>query len=274
MPVAIKEWAVTVRALAEGEQLLTLRKGGIREENKHFEIEHDRFFLYPTFDHQRNDLVRQSHMPELERALEEGVWPDARAARRGAAPGRRHPAARPRADPGLGRGVGQLPDHRPARDRRALALLHLDERLRGEAAGLEAPPPASRDRPAHLSHPAPGDGQGAARVSRLPLLDRPLPRAALRGHAGPLRRRVRARVGGDRGDRLGRGTRSSLSRRGVPRRRMSESGRGLGREPFAVVLRPSRVGARAAGRRGARRPGGFRKTSPSCSRPRPSRSPW
>jgi hypothetical protein len=76
MPIALKEWAVTVRALAEGEQLLTLRKGGIREENKHFEIEHDQFFLYPTFDHQRNDLVRDSHVPELGRALEEGVWPD------------------------------------------------------------------------------------------------------------------------------------------------------------------------------------------------------
>ena len=76
MPVAFKEWAVTVRALGEGEQLLTLRKGGIREEHKHFEIEHDRFFLYPTFDHQRSDLVRASHRPELERALEEGVWPD------------------------------------------------------------------------------------------------------------------------------------------------------------------------------------------------------
>src|SRR4028119_2294429 len=77
MPTALKEWAVTVRALAEGEQLLTLRKGGIREENKHFEIEHDRFFLYPTFDHQRNDLVRDSHLPELGRALEEGAWPEA-----------------------------------------------------------------------------------------------------------------------------------------------------------------------------------------------------
>ncbi|HEV2074887.1 MAG TPA: DUF1802 family protein [Thermoleophilaceae bacterium] len=76
MPIAFKEWAVTVRALAEGEQLLTLRKGGIREEHKHFEIEHDRFFLYPTFDHQRNDLVRDSHQPELARALEEGVWSD------------------------------------------------------------------------------------------------------------------------------------------------------------------------------------------------------
>jgi hypothetical protein len=76
MPVAFKEWAVTVRALAEGEQLLTLRKGGIREENRHFELDHERFFLYPTFDHQRNNLVRQSHHPELRRALEEGVWAD------------------------------------------------------------------------------------------------------------------------------------------------------------------------------------------------------
>jgi hypothetical protein len=76
MPIAFKEWAVTVRALAEGEQLLTLRKGGIRESGKHFRVEHDRFFLYPTFDHQRGDLVRESHQPELRRALEEGVWPD------------------------------------------------------------------------------------------------------------------------------------------------------------------------------------------------------
>ena len=74
MPIAFKEWAVTVRALAEGEQLVTLRKGGIREPDKHFALEHDRFFLYPTFDHQRGDLVRESHQPELRRALEEGVW--------------------------------------------------------------------------------------------------------------------------------------------------------------------------------------------------------
>ncbi len=76
MPIALKEWAVTVRALAEGEQLITLRKGGIREPDKHFQLEHERFFLYPTFDHQCNDLVRESHQPELRRALEEGVWSD------------------------------------------------------------------------------------------------------------------------------------------------------------------------------------------------------
>src|ERR1700712_2329282 len=76
MPIAFKEWSVTVRALAESEQLLTLRKGGIREENKHFEIEHDQFFLYPTFDHQRNDLLRDSHLPERDRAIEGGRCPD------------------------------------------------------------------------------------------------------------------------------------------------------------------------------------------------------
>ncbi|HEY3828159.1 MAG TPA: DUF1802 family protein [Solirubrobacteraceae bacterium] len=76
MPIALKEWAVTVRALAEGEQLITLRKGSIREADRNFRLEHERFFLYPTFDHQRNDLVRESHQPELRRALEEGVWND------------------------------------------------------------------------------------------------------------------------------------------------------------------------------------------------------
>ncbi|HUR83703.1 MAG TPA: DUF1802 family protein [Solirubrobacteraceae bacterium] len=79
MPIAFKEWAVTVRALAEGEQLITLRKGGIRESEKRFRVEHERFFLYPTFDHQRRDLVRASHIPELDRALEEGVWPEGEA---------------------------------------------------------------------------------------------------------------------------------------------------------------------------------------------------
>jgi hypothetical protein len=76
MPIAFKEWAVTVRALAEGEQLITLRKGGIREPGKSLRLAHERFFLYPTFDHETGNLVRESHQPELRRALEEGVWSD------------------------------------------------------------------------------------------------------------------------------------------------------------------------------------------------------
>ncbi len=75
MPIALKEWAVTVRALAEGEQLLTLRTAN-GDDGENPCLDHDQFFLYPTFDHQRNDLIRGSHQPELRRALEEGVWPD------------------------------------------------------------------------------------------------------------------------------------------------------------------------------------------------------
>jgi hypothetical protein len=76
MPIAFKEWAVTVRALAEGEQLITFRKAPIRELGKPIRLAHERFFLYPTFDHETGDLVRESHRPELRRALEEGVWSD------------------------------------------------------------------------------------------------------------------------------------------------------------------------------------------------------
>lgn len=72
MPIALKEWAVTVRALSEGEQLLTVVAG----DGPAAELEHETFFLYPTFEHEKNDLVREAHHPELERALEEGVWPD------------------------------------------------------------------------------------------------------------------------------------------------------------------------------------------------------
>ena len=121
MPIAFKEWAVTVRALAEGEQLVTLRKGGIREPSKHFALEHDRFFLYPTFDHQRNDLVRESHQPELRRALEEGVWADGEP-----------PAHALTLDGGIAQPdrvrirawaevAGSLDGHRPPRRRRAVA---------------------------------------------------------------------------------------------------------------------------------------------------------
>ncbi len=47
MPIAFKEWAVTVRALAEGEQLLTLRKGGAGGDDR-FKLDHSKFFLYPA----------------------------------------------------------------------------------------------------------------------------------------------------------------------------------------------------------------------------------
>ena len=52
---ALKEWAVTIAALAAGDQVLIVRKGGIGE--KRFELPHPRFYLFPTFAHQRPELV-------------------------------------------------------------------------------------------------------------------------------------------------------------------------------------------------------------------------
>ena len=55
---------------------MTLRKGMLPRDGKPFRLPHQRFFLYPTFEDQPGDLVRESHQPELRRALEEGVWSD------------------------------------------------------------------------------------------------------------------------------------------------------------------------------------------------------
>ncbi|PKB80066.1 MAG: hypothetical protein BZY88_10030 [SAR202 cluster bacterium Io17-Chloro-G9] len=67
--MALKEWAVTVEALAQGEQVLLLRKGGIHEEGKDFRVIHREFLLYPTYEHQKQELLQPAHQPALERLL-------------------------------------------------------------------------------------------------------------------------------------------------------------------------------------------------------------
>lgn len=86
MNTALKEWDAQVRALETGRASLIVRKGGIVEKNGAFEIEHARFWLYPTFLHQNlgelrpefSGLLRDDpHPGELEiRALArvERVW--------------------------------------------------------------------------------------------------------------------------------------------------------------------------------------------------------
>jgi hypothetical protein len=69
--MALKEWAVTVRALANGTQVLLLRKGGINEWGKDFRVIHPEFLLYPTYEHQREDLLKEGYQSELRRILEE-----------------------------------------------------------------------------------------------------------------------------------------------------------------------------------------------------------
>ena len=67
--LALKEWAITVQALADGDQIMMLRKGGIHEESKDFRVVHPEFLLYPTYLHQREDLLKDSHQPALRRLL-------------------------------------------------------------------------------------------------------------------------------------------------------------------------------------------------------------
>jgi len=58
---ACKEWAVVVRALLEGEQLLDVRKGGLREDGRHFDLQATRFWLYPTVEHQEPELLKPAY---------------------------------------------------------------------------------------------------------------------------------------------------------------------------------------------------------------------
>ena len=52
---ALKEWAVIVHALLEGEQIVDVRKGGIKEDGRHFDVPAKRFWLSPTAEHQQRD---------------------------------------------------------------------------------------------------------------------------------------------------------------------------------------------------------------------------
>ncbi len=69
--MALKEWAVTVEALASGKQILLLRKGGIHEDGKDFRVIHNEFLLYPTYEHQKPELLQPAHQPALKALLEQ-----------------------------------------------------------------------------------------------------------------------------------------------------------------------------------------------------------
>ena len=67
LPVpAFKEWAVVVRALLEGEQILDVRKGGLREEGRHFSVQSSRVWLYPD-RRAPGARARQARLPALDR---------------------------------------------------------------------------------------------------------------------------------------------------------------------------------------------------------------
>ena len=66
---ALKEWAVAIEALRDGESVLTLRKGGIREDAREFRMEHKRFVLFPTYEHQNHEQLRDEFAERLDLTL-------------------------------------------------------------------------------------------------------------------------------------------------------------------------------------------------------------
>ncbi len=72
-PIALREWAVAVKALEEGRQIIVLRKGGIAEETREFRLESPRFYLFPSFEHQKPHLVKPEAAGVLEATREESA---------------------------------------------------------------------------------------------------------------------------------------------------------------------------------------------------------
>jgi len=64
---AFKEWAVICHCLAHGTQSIILRKGGIAEPGGDFHLEHKRFWLYPTYVHEKRDGLKEEGVALLER---------------------------------------------------------------------------------------------------------------------------------------------------------------------------------------------------------------
>jgi len=73
--LALKEWAVAVKALSRGEQILILRKGGIHKEDKDFRMVHPEFLLYPTYEHQKAELLKPAFRNSLEETFGENDIP-------------------------------------------------------------------------------------------------------------------------------------------------------------------------------------------------------
>ncbi|KRE57539.1 DUF1802 family protein [Paenibacillus sp. Soil750] len=66
---ALKEWASAVKALEAGSQIFIMRKGGIVEETRDFQVESNDFFLYPTYEHQRKELLKEQYRGIIDETL-------------------------------------------------------------------------------------------------------------------------------------------------------------------------------------------------------------
>lgn len=68
---ALKEWAIVCKGLEEGRQTILLRKGGIMERKHGFELRHNDFYMFPTYEHQSRDLLQQEYADKFETILQD-----------------------------------------------------------------------------------------------------------------------------------------------------------------------------------------------------------
>ena len=55
---ALKEWAIAVEALGTGDLILLVRKGGIHESRRSFNVPCNQALLFPTYEHQQTSALR------------------------------------------------------------------------------------------------------------------------------------------------------------------------------------------------------------------------
>ena len=72
--IALKEWSIVVEALGSGEQLLLVRKGGIREPRGAFQLKRREFLLYPTLEHQHEEAIRPEFRERFRQTATLGEW--------------------------------------------------------------------------------------------------------------------------------------------------------------------------------------------------------
>lgn len=65
--LALKEWHVVTEAMARGDQVLTIRKGGIRE--KAFHLEGSSFWLFPSWEHEAPGETKRAWHADLSHSL-------------------------------------------------------------------------------------------------------------------------------------------------------------------------------------------------------------
>ncbi|MSP78501.1 MAG: DUF1802 family protein [Dehalococcoidia bacterium] len=68
--LGLKEWAVACKALEQGAMVTLIRKGGIREPGKAFQVRERQFMLYPSYEHQKPELVKPAWHGALAQTLQ------------------------------------------------------------------------------------------------------------------------------------------------------------------------------------------------------------